>query len=134
MFDGFSKGLFGLIPCAAQLIERRRLNRVAVDEKELVLIFEKMPDAAQRAAGTEDFFFAREVKGAIEIRREVLLDEIGEVVKVHHDLVDTRAQKRLDRVCDQRFVAHGHERFWKRVRDRPEPRAESGGEDHRPHS
>src|ERR1043166_6909087 len=110
---------------AEHFLEWRRLNRVAVHEKERV--GQKMPHALQRAAGAEDFFFAREVKGAVEGVREIALDEIGKVMEVDDDLVGAGAQIVLDRVRDERLVAQGHERLGQRVRDRAKARAEGGG-------
>src|SRR5205807_9714328 len=103
-------------------IERRQLDRVAVHEKEVAV--EQVAYAPERAAGAEDFRLVREVKPAVEGRREIALDEIGKVMQVDDDLVDAGAEGVLDRVSDERLVAQRHERFRQEAGDRAEPRAE----------
>src|SRR5688572_2327914 len=87
----------------AQLVVGRRLNRVAVDEKKLLLVLEDRSHLADAAAGPEDLLLEREVK--LDLRAvfglKIFLDRFRQVVEVYDDLVNAGTDESLDRIADQ---------------------------------
>ncbi len=64
---------------------------------------------------------------------EVLADRVGEPVQVGDRLVEPIAVEQVDDVCHHRPVEHRDHRLGDLVRERPQARAEAGGENHCSH-
>src|SRR6185436_14870957 len=122
-----------LAPRAPERGVVRELDRVAVDDEEVLLAFEQRLDALDPAAGTEDLRLEGEVKLGVVRGQEVLLERLGQMMQVHDEIADPGAEERLRRPSDQRAVADRHERLRHGIGRGTHAGAVTGGEDHGPH-
>ncbi len=63
-----------------------------------------------------------------------LANRAGEMVEIDHHLADALLREELEEEAHHRSSAHGQGGLGTLVRERAQPRPETGGEDHRTHA
>jgi hypothetical protein len=119
-------------------VARQQRTEVDVDDDLAIhhqerRVAEQRQGAADAATGAEQVRFAR-VHDVCAQRRavaELALDHLAVVEQVHHDVAHAVADQVRDGVTNQRDVGHRQERLGPLRRQRAEPRAHAGSEDHR---
>jgi hypothetical protein len=96
---------------------------------------QEVGDVADPARGAEQLLLV--TVGHLDAERRAVAepppDLVGEPVQVGDHLIDAVRCQQADELLDDRDVADRDHRLRDRVGDRPEPRAEPGCHDHRPH-
>src|SRR5262249_4983353 len=110
-------------------------DHVDVVQNKRFLAFKKPPGLLQSAACIEQYILTRylNVHSEISVRFQIFDHGIGEMMHIDDHVVN--AEFAQPGKCDFQECSAGDfdERFWPVVGERPKPRAEPGGKDHRLH-
>ncbi len=123
----------GIAPRACQPGERRHLavepEYIGVDDVEF------LAEQRQRLADAPSGFQQITLLGDDDMRRlargEMGNDLLGPIVRIDDNRFNAGGGEPVDRMIEQGAAADADERLGHAVGDRPQPRAETGGEDHR---